>query len=333
MMDRTVDAPGASHRGHPARSRSVPGGAERDDLNGTAASAPTAATASDALLAARPLVPAVNIAEVEAMAQLVANGRIPPGGCHQQDGRVPQRAATASPTPTPAARRCAHGVPAGLAVEILAGTVTGILVNDGLLRWDSQIVDYVPDFRFDALDAAQQVTVADLLSHRVGLTHNAYDRDLEANADVRKALTMKMANAPMTCAPGECYAYQNVAWLSLTGDIAATGPVLQRGSDRRIFKHSGMHDASYGPGGPDRGQRALGAPACARAAAAGCVARSRTTHRSPAAGVNASISDMAQWLIAQSGTARHAARPLAPPFPPWCHAGELRGSSWRHARA
>ena len=38
--------------------------------NGTAASAPTAATASDApTLAARPLVPAVNVAEVEAMAQ------------------------------------------------------------------------------------------------------------------------------------------------------------------------------------------------------------------------------------------------------------------------
>ncbi|HWS77145.1 MAG TPA: serine hydrolase domain-containing protein, partial [Thermomonas sp.] len=80
-----------------------------------------------------------------------------------------------------------------------AGTVTGMLVNDGVLRWDSKLTDYVPDFRLSMPNAAQQVTVADLLSHRVGLTHNAYDRDLEANADFH-ALTMKMANAPMTCA-------------------------------------------------------------------------------------------------------------------------------------
>ena len=31
--------------------------------------------------------------------------------------------------------------------------------------------------------APNEVTVADLLSHRVGLTRNAFDRDLEANAD------------------------------------------------------------------------------------------------------------------------------------------------------
>mgnify|MGYP006159761829 CR=1 FL=1 len=34
----------------------------------------------------------------------------------------------------------------------------------------------------------------------VGLTRNAYDRDIEANADYH-SLTMKMASAPMTCAP------------------------------------------------------------------------------------------------------------------------------------
>jgi beta-lactamase class C len=37
--------------------------------------------------------------------------------------------------------------------------------------------------------------VADVLSHRVGLVHNTYDRDLEGNQDYR-TLTQKLAYAP-----------------------------------------------------------------------------------------------------------------------------------------
>jgi beta-lactamase class C len=68
-----------------------------------------------------------------------------------------------------------------------------------------------------------------VLSHRVGLTHNAFDRDLEGNAEYYHSLTMKLANAPLKCAPGECYAYQNVAF-SLIGDVvfATTGQFFEQ---------------------------------------------------------------------------------------------------------
>ena len=55
----------------------------------------------------------------------------------------------------------------------------------------------------------------------------------------------------------------------------------------------------------------------------------------PAAGVNASISDMAQWLIAQTG---HRPDVLPAPLLATLHAplvatpGEMRGSSWRRER-
>ena len=57
----------------------------------------------------------------------------------------------------------------------------------------------------------------------------------------------KLAYAPMKCAPGECYAYQNVAF-SMIGDVvfAATGQFFSDNVQRRIFKPLGMHDASYG---------------------------------------------------------------------------------------
>ena len=67
--------------------------------------------------------------------------------------------------------------------KAFAGTLAGLLVNDGSLRWDSRVSDYVPGFRLADDTYTAQVTVADLLSHRVGLkAHNAYDRDIEGNA-------------------------------------------------------------------------------------------------------------------------------------------------------
>src|SRR3546814_3706642 len=67
--------------------------------------------------------------------------------------------------------------------KAFAGTITGLLVNEGALRWDSHVADYMPSLRFSEPGAAQQLTVAEVLSQRVGLTRNAYDRDLERNVD------------------------------------------------------------------------------------------------------------------------------------------------------
>ena len=62
-----------------------------------------------------------------------------------------------------------------------------------------------------------------------------------------RSVVQKLAYAPMTCAPGECYAYQNVAF-SLVGDVvfAATGRFYSEAVTGRIFKPLGMDDASYG---------------------------------------------------------------------------------------
>ena len=216
-----------------------------------------------------------------------------------------------------------------------AGTVTGMLVNDGVLRWDSKLTDYVPNFRLSMPDAAQQVTLADVLSHRVGLTRNAYDRDIEANADYH-SLTMKMASAPMACAPGQCYAYQNVAF-SLVGDVvfAATGQFYSEEVARRIFKPLGMHDASFGLEGIEASAR--WAKPHVRGGGGWVPLRPKPTYYrvAPAAGVNASISDMAQWLIAQTG---HRPDVLPAPLLATLHSpvistpGELRGSAWRRTR-
>ena len=219
--------------------------------------------------------------------------------------------------------------------KAFAGTMTGLLVNDGSLRWDSRVADFVPGFRLADDSYTRQVTVSDLLSHSVGLkAHNAYDRDIEANAEYYQ-VAQKLADAPMQCAPGQCYAYQNVAF-SLVGDVvfAATGNFYEQEVQRRIFEPLGMRDASLGLPGIESSSRWARPHVRSRNGWVSIRPKPTYYRLPPAAGVNASASDMAQWLLAHTG---HRPDVLPAPLLATLHApvvstpGELR-SGWRRQR-
>jgi beta-lactamase class C len=216
-----------------------------------------------------------------------------------------------------------------------AGTMAGLLVNNGTLRWDSRLIDYVPNFELSQPGAAQQITVADILSHRVGLSENAYDRDLERYVPYR-ALSQKLASAPMKCAPGTCYAYQNVAF-SLIGDIvfAATGDFYSQEVQSRLLKPLGMNDASLGLEGIESSARWAKPHVRGKRGWVSVMPKSTYYEVAPAAGVNASASDMAQWLIAHTG---HRPDVLPAPLLATLHEPlvdtpyQARSSAWRRAR-
>lgn len=281
---------------------------------------------------------ALDVARFEAIASaLVANGRIPGlAMAIVKDGKILSARGygiTDVNQPQPVDAHTVFRL-ASLS-KSFAATMTGILVNDGVLRWDSHLTDYVPSFQLATPDATRQVTVADILSHRTGLTRNAFDRDLEGNADYH-SLTQRMANAPMACAPGQCYAYQNVAF-SLIGDIvfATTGKFYSESVASRIFKPLGMHDASYGLEGIEASASWAKPHVRGRGGWVSLMPKPNYYRVAPAAGVNASISDMAQWLIAHSG---HRPDVLPAPLLATLHAplidtpSEIRGSSWRRGR-
>jgi len=216
-----------------------------------------------------------------------------------------------------------------------AGTLAGLLVSDGTLRWDSRLTDYMPGFQLSQPGAAQKITVADLLSHRVGLPHNAYDRSLERYVDYR-TLTHKLADVPLKCAPGTCYAYQNVAF-SLIGDIvfAATGDFYGQEVRSRLFKPLGMNDASLGLEGIESSARWAKPHVRGRGGWVSLMPKPTYYEVAPAAGVNASASDMAQWLIAQTG---HRPEVIPAPLLATLHQPRVdtpyqtHSSSWRRAR-
>ncbi len=292
-------------------------------------------------LAAKPALPLAqgfDVAAFEAMAQQLTVGQRVPGMAMAivQNGRVlSARGYGVTDVATPQTVDAHTVFRLASLSKSFAGTMAGLLVNDGALRWDSKVSDYVPSFKLNDPLATQRVTVADLLSHRVGLqSHNAFDRDIEANGDYYD-VSHKLASAPLSCSPGQCYAYQNVAF-SLIGDVvfAASGSFYDQAVDRRIFKPLGMNDASIGLTGIESSARWARPHVRSRNGWVSLMPKPTYYRLPPAAGVNASASDMAQWLIAQTG---HRPDVLPAPLLATLHApliatpGEMR-AGWRRER-
>ena len=219
--------------------------------------------------------------------------------------------------------------------KAFAGTLAALLVRDDALRWDTRIATQLPAFKLADLQGTEHLTVRDILSQRVGLVHNTYDRDLESDEPF-EILVQRLAGAPMACAPGDCYAYQNITF-ALIADIvfAVTGDFYTHQVTKRIFQPLGMYDASYGRDGLEA------SPSWARPHVRGAggwvpVRAREAYYRIPAAaGVNVSAHDMAQWLLAQMGH-RPDVLPedlLADVHTPQVPTpSELHGSPWRRAR-
>jgi beta-lactamase class C len=219
--------------------------------------------------------------------------------------------------------------------KAFATALTGVLVDDGKLDWDTKLASVLPFFRLKDDSAAQQATVRDILGQRLGLPKNTYDNMLEENIPYEE-LVRKLDEVDLTCGVGQCYGYQNVAF-SLIGDViyAQTGDFFNRQVDKRIFFPLGMKTASYGREALES-SKSWARPH--RASGSGWTPfepKDAYYRVAPAAGVNASLRDMEQWLIAQMG-----GRPDVLPAqllemlhtPEVATPVELRSTPWRRAR-
>ena len=185
--------------------------------------------------------------------------------------------------------------------KAFATAMTAMLVDEGMLSWDTHVTGVLPTFELQDAAASGKLTVRDILSQRAGLPHNTYDHLLEQDAPYEE-LVEKLREVPMACGVGDCYGYQNITF-ALIGDItyAVSGDFFYHQVEKRIFHPLGMDTATYG-------RTALEAsadwarPHTRRAHGWTPIPiKESYYHVPPAAGVNASIKDMGKWLIAQMG--------------------------------
>jgi beta-lactamase class C len=180
----------------------------------------------------------------------------------------------------------------------VAATMVGDLAAQGRLSLDAPIADYATTLKLP-LGNETRATVDDLLSHRLGVTRNAFDRNLENGADPKK-LRPLLATLRETCVPGQCHAYQNVAFDTASEIVQnITGQTYQQTVARQLFIPLGMTDASLSRAGLIS-SKSWAQPHVGRRT----VAVNDNYYRIPAAGgVNSSILDLARWMQAQMGAA------------------------------
>jgi beta-lactamase class C len=185
--------------------------------------------------------------------------------------------------------------------KAFATALSAILVQDGVIGWDTKISNVLPTFTLADENSGQRLTVRDILSHRVGLPHNTYDRLLEQD-EPYEVLVDRLKDVPMACPAGDCYGYQNIAF-SLIGDVtyAVTGDFFYHQVEKQIFHPLGMENATYGRDALESTKSWARPHHRAGHGWAPFVPNESYYHVPPAAGVNASIRDMEQWLIAQMG--------------------------------
>lgn len=219
--------------------------------------------------------------------------------------------------------------------KAFAGTVAAMLAQEGALQWNAHIIDHLPAFKLRNIQSAQTLSVEDILSHRVGLPYNTFDRLLEQD-EPYPLLVAKLGEIDPVCEAGECYGYQNIAF-SLIGDMvfATTGDFYTHQVEKRIFHPLGMYTATYGRDGLEASAR-WARPHIRRNGRWTPVRPKETYYRiPPAAGVNASVHDLSLWMRAHLGQAPevmdsalletvHAPLVATP--------GELGGSAWRRER-
>jgi beta-lactamase class C len=181
----------------------------------------------------------------------------------------------------------------------VAGDMVAVLAAENKLSLTDPIARYETSLRLPAGDE-YRATVADVLSHRLGLPGHANDPKLEDGMDPH-ILRASLAQLNAACSPGTCWAYQNVAYDTASELVEKiTGKTYEEAVKERLFFRLGMRSASMN-------RNALVTAASWARPYVGSkkskpVEVSEAYYRVPAAGgVNSSIKDLAIWMQAQMG--------------------------------
>lgn len=219
--------------------------------------------------------------------------------------------------------------------KAFSSALAGLMVHDGVVSWDTRLADVLTYFKLRNNRATEHMTLRDILSHRTGLPHNTFDYKLEQDVSYQE-LVRELDKVRLSCAVGQCYSYQNVAF-SMFGDMvyAITGHFFDHQVAKRLFQPLQMKTATYGRAALEDSESWAHPHIREYGHFVTLVPKPNYYWVSPAAGVNASIRDMEKWLSAQMGEDPDVLSPrlLTELHEPLVDTpGQTRFSRWRRVR-
>jgi beta-lactamase class C len=177
--------------------------------------------------------------------------------------------------------------------KTISGVLAGMLAEENIIGLDDKVTDYIPGFHLKTKTCTDELTIRNLLNHTTGLAPHAYDDLVEQKVPLNQIMNqLYLVNT--AASPGQLYTYQNVMF-SLYDTIVASrtgkkyGDVLKE----KLFIPFGMNDASTG----FESFRNNKNKAFPHSGNTSIKLNDRYYNTTPAAGVNASISDMKNFLL------------------------------------
>lgn len=171
----------------------------------------------------------------------------------------------------------------------------GMLVEEGLLEWDKPVRTYMPDFALEDEDIARHLTVRDLVTHRSGLPRHDLLWYNTSSTD-REGMVRRLRHLPATKGLRETFQYNNLMYL-------VAGVLMERLTEmtyedllvERLLDPLGFEDATVTFGDMERGDDYAksyhyedDAPVFFEMKDMPAVA--------PAGCINASVTEMANWM-------------------------------------
>lgn len=183
-----------------------------------------------------------------------------------------------------------------------SAVLTGLLVEDEILSWNDKVHDIIPWFSLKTKPQTDSVEIEHLLSHTAGLQYQAYTTLVEEGWP-RDRIIKRLKDVSLISKVGTLYSYQNVAYSVIEPIIEQlTGDTFQDVMTERIFNQLNMKDASITYESFIENEN-IAKPHLYRGRGRFLKIKISPTYYNVAAagGVNASISDMEEWLKTLTG--------------------------------
>ena len=185
--------------------------------------------------------------------------------------------------------------------KTFAGVLTSKLVNQGKLDWEEPVQKYVPDFQLKNPDYASLMKIKHLLSQSTGLVQHAYTNYIEIGKDYDYMFN-SLKEVQLIAPPGKVFTYQNLVFSVIEPVIkSATGIDYTELIKREIFEPLNMADASIDYTSMMANEDRAVPMMPRKSGWKDSKIEDSYYVVASAGGINASISDMANYMIALTG--------------------------------
>lgn len=178
--------------------------------------------------------------------------------------------------------------------KAMTATALGLLVDEGKLDWDDRVIDHLPEFRLSDPWVTEQVTVRDLLAHRVGVGRLFGNRLTFMPAASRDEALAALRHHEFEQAFRQGYVYSNAMYVvagavleAVSGErwegFVETRLLAPLGMSRSNARLEGLDDNAATPHQEIRGELVE-------------IPRRDWTWGAPAAAVNSTANDLAGWM-------------------------------------